>query len=345
MERLAVIIVNYRTPELAIACLDSVRAARASFADIKAIIVDGGSGDASADMIARHISDGGDEEWAELLPLPINGGFAFANNRALMTLAAKGEVPDLIALINPDARVTPGALESLAALLRREPLAGAAGAQLIHEDGRTQGSAFRFPSLRGEFCRGARTGFIDRLLGQSPPRIDAEEAGEVPWVTGAAVMFRTSALGSVRLFDEGFFLYFEETELMWRLRRAGWQIWHEPAARVVHAGGAATRIRDPDTGLPLPQRMPRYWYESRRRYFALVGGRAYALLVGLAWLFGYLLWQARRVVTRAPIDGPSRPAADLVAYGLWPKAHDVALAAPDFATAPAEAPVWMMHPS
>ncbi len=344
VKRLAVIIVNYRTPELAIACMNSLSAARLSFADLRVIVVDGGSGDESAAMIAEAIAAQGLHDWVELLPLSVNGGFAFANNRALMALTERGTLPDMVALINPDARVTPGALESMAALLQREPAAGAVGAQLIHEDGRSQGSAFHFPSLRGEFCRGARTGMIDRLLRQPPPRVDANEACQVPWVTGAAVMFRTDALQSAGLFDEGFFLYFEETELMWRLRRAGWQIWHEPAAKVVHAGGAATNIRDPETGLPYARRMPRYWYESRRRYLALVGGKSYALVAGFAWLAGHLLWLVRRLVTRAPADGPLRPAADLIAFGLWPEARDAVLAVPTFTTPPAVTPAWMTPP-
>jgi N-acetylglucosaminyl-diphospho-decaprenol L-rhamnosyltransferase len=213
---------------------------------------------------------------------------------------------------------------------------------LVHEDGRHQGSAFHFPSLRGEFCRAARTGIFDRLFRHPCPRIDAEAACEVPWVTGAAVMFRTEALQSVGLFDEGFFLYFEETELMWRLRRAGWQIWHEPAARVVHAGGAATKIRDPDTGLALPKRLPRYWYESRRRYFALVGGRTYALAAGLSWLAGYALWRVRKAVYRLPFDGPLYPAFDLLAYGCWSPRHDKLPAVPRLGTPVPTTPAWMM---
>ena len=341
MERLAVIIVNYRTPELAIACMNSLNSARASFAALRVIVVDGGSEDGSVEMITQEIVARGYEDWVELMPLPINGGFAFANNRALLKLAETGVLPDLVALINPDARVTSGAIEALADTLRTHLRAAAVGALLVHDDGRTQGSAFHFPTLAGEFCRGARNGLIDRLLRQPPPRIDTEAATEVPWVTGAAVMFRMEALESAGLFDEGFFLYFEETELMWRLRRAGWQIWHQPAARVVHAGGAATQIRDPETGLALPKRRPRYWYESRRRYFALVGGRSYALAAGLFWLTGHALWRLRRAVFRIPEDGPKRPARDLIAYGWWLSRNDSLAAVPTLRSRLLSTPAWM----
>ena len=341
MERLAVIIVNYRTPELAIACMNSLNSARASFTALRVIVVDGGSEDGSVEMITQEIDARGYKDWVELLPLPINGGFAFANNRALLKLAETGVLPDFVALINPDARVTSGAIEALANTLTRRHQAGAVGALLVHEDGRTQGSAFHFPSLRGEFCRGARTGALNQLLRQPFPRIDAGQECEVPWVTGAAVMFRIEALQSAGLFDEGFFLYFEETELMWRLRRAGWQIWHQPAARVVHAGGVATKIRDPDTGLLLPKRMPRYWYESRQRYFLCVGGRLYALTAGLSWLAGHLLWGLRRALFRLPAAGPLHPAHDLIAYGCWSRSQEPRPAIAKFGSPAPAKPAWM----
>lgn len=341
MKRLSVITVNYGTPHLTIACIESIAATRTRVTDVKVIVVDGGSSDNSVEILAERLAAPHLKDWVEFLPLPINGGFAFANNRAMMHLAQQGDLPDYIALINPDARVTPGALEALSATLDREPNAGAAGALLMHEDGRPQGSAFWFPSLRGEFCQGARTGLIDRLLRHNSEPIVAAQACQVPWVTGAAVMFRTAALQSTGLFDEGFFLYFEETELMWRMRKAGWDIWHEPAARVVHLGGVATKIRDPETGLSLPKRMPRYWYEARRKYFALTGGRIYALATGLAWLSGYGIWQLRRLITNLPADGPLSPARDLAYFGLWPPKMIARPAAPNFTTAATPEPHWM----
>lgn len=340
MERLAVIIVNYRTPELALKSVEAAANARDAFADLRVVVVDGGSGDGSADRIAAGIAERGWSDWVTLLPLAVNGGFAYANNQAMAELARAPIRPDAIALVNPDARVRPGALAAMAALLDREPRAGAVGALLIHEDGRRQSSAFIFPSLKGEFCRGARTGVIDRLLGMPATSIDSERAIEAPWVTGAAVMLRTAALDAVGLFDDGFFLYFEETDLMRRLRAAGWSVWHEPAARVVHDGGAATQIRDVASGLPRARPMPRYWYESRLRYFALAHGRFYALASGVAFLVGHALWLARRIFDRSPDGGPRRSGRDLVAFGLWPRAADAASAAPALGSPPADRPAW-----
>ena len=341
MAGLAVIVVNYRTPELTVRCIDAIGEARGAFPGLRLIVVDGFSEDASVERIAGSIAAKGQAEWVTLLPLDVNGGFAFANNRAIAELQRAGPLPELVALINPDARVRPGALEAMAALLAREPRAGAVGGLLIHEDGRRQTSAFRFPSLRDEFCRGAHTALIERLLRVPPTSIDLDVAGEVPWVTGAAVMLRTEALQASGLFDEGFFLYFEETELMHRILRAGWSIWHEPAARVVHASGAATQIRDPDTGLPRACRMPRYWYDSRRRYFALTHGRGYALLTGLAWLTGRGWWRLRQLVVPRPENGTVRSIGDMLQYGMWPSRQDGEPAVVTLDTPPHDRPAWM----
>lgn len=305
------------------------------------LVVDGGSQDGSAEALAGAVA--AQSDWIELLALPINGGFAYANNQALLALAGQGPLPEYVALINPDARVLPGAIEAMAAVLDREPGCGAVGGLLVHDDGSTQSSAFRFPSLRTEFCRGARTGLLDRLLRQPASRVEPAQAGPVPWVTGAAVMFRTEALAQSGLFDDGFFLYYEETELMYRLRGKGWTIWHEPKARVVHAGGAATQIRDPKTGAPYRKPMPRYWYEARKRYFALVGGQGYAFAAGLAWLSGNLIWRLRRLITRTPDSGTQRAMRDMIAYGLWASRRDSQRVAPPFSGPAGATPAWMVR--
>ena len=341
MEKLAVIVVNYCTPALAIESVLACAPARAAFPGLRVVVVDGASNDGSVEQLAAAFAD---LDWVTVLPLAVNGGFAFANNRAILALERDGALPELIALINPDARVRPGALEAMATLLDREPRAAAAGAALIGDTGERQSSTFRFPSIRGEFSRGARTRLIDRLFGIPSSSIDLDVATEVPWVTGAAVTLRTAALRETGLFDEGFFLYFEETDLMRRLRRDGWSIWHEPMARVVHDGGAATQIRDPRTGMPTARRMPRYWYEARRRYFALSAGRPYALLAGLAWLGGQMWWRLRRTIERRPYTGPARSMRDLIAYGLWPNRLDGGAAIPRVGEPVADRPAWMTGP-
>lgn len=335
---IAVIIVNYRTPDLALDCARAIDRQRPGFSRLRTIIVEGGSGDGSAEKIGNAIGDLVD---TEMLALPVNGGFAYANNCAMQHLAAANHRPNAILLINPDARPREGAIAALATLLSVHPAIGAVGARLEHEDGRPQGCAFTFPSLRGEFCRGASTGLFNRLLRVPPSTVSLDEAGSVPWVTGAAVMFRTAALEQTGLFDDGFFLYFEETELLHRLRRHGWDIWHEPAARVVHHGGVATQIRDPETGLPLRRRTPAYWYESRRRFFTLCRGPGYALMSGLAYLAGRVVGKLRSLAGRKQDSAGLRASRDLIRFGLWPTRRDCLSAIRRFGDEPRPSPAWM----
>jgi GT2 family glycosyltransferase len=337
---IAVIIVNYRTADLAIDCVRTLDEERADFPDLRVVLIDGGSADGSAEQLDAAFSDQAD--WVSLLPLPINGGFAYANNQGLLALAEAEALPRYVLLLNPDARVRRGALAKLVALLDANPRAGAVGARLEHEDGQEQGSAFPFPSISRELSRAARTGFVSRLFRQEQSAFSSDHACRVPWATGAAVALRTEALAEVGLFDDGFFLYFEETELMHRLARAHWEIWHEPAARVVHLAGRATQIRDPATGRLLAKRLPRYWYDSRRRYFVRTAGKAATIAAGLAWLAGRSLWQLRCLVTRRADDDPIRSTRDFLAFSLWPRGEDDRrIPLPRFGAARGGTPVWM----
>lgn len=111
--------------------------------------------------------------------------------------------------------------------------------------------------------------------------------GQVDWVTGASVLLRTEALRDAGMFDTGFFLYYEEVELMHRFSKFGWKTYHCPDSRVVHIAGASTGVVDgkADRG----RAPPPYLFRSRHRYFALSGGRMRALCADLAWLAGALI--------------------------------------------------------
>lgn len=290
----AVVIVNYRTPDLVEKCLAALADERALLPTLKALVVDGGSADDSAAELSNYIAADEYRDWASLLPLPINGGFAWANNAAISRLLQLPEPPQFIHVLNPDTEVERGAVHVLADYLAAHPRVGAVGSQLLEPDGSVTGSAFNFPTLRGEISRGARTGLIDRIFRVAPISIEASEAREVDWATGASVMLRAAALREVGLFDEGFFLYHEDTELMWRLRRAGWSVVFEPRSRVRHVGGAATGVHRRTVPDRLEPRKPRYWYRSRARLFALNRGRAIAMLAYAAWLAGHAIWALRR---------------------------------------------------
>jgi N-acetylglucosaminyl-diphospho-decaprenol L-rhamnosyltransferase len=338
---IAVVIVNYRTPDLTKTCLRALEKERTNFRDLQVVVVDGGSADGSVEKLSAWVGRREFREWVEMLPLPVNGGFGWANNQAIQRLMAGSEQPEYIHLLNPDTEVEAGGLRHLAEYLNSHPPVAAVGSQLIEADGSWTDSAFTFPSLRGEFSRAARTAVLDRLFRVPPVGIRASNAVEVDWTSGASVMLRAEALRQVGMFDEGFFLYHEEVELMWRLRRAGWRIVLEPRSRVHHVGGAATGMHGRNTHDSLLPRKPQYWFRSRTRYLTLTRGRGFAALAFFAWLLGYFVWFGRRRLGLAPEGHPMDHALRDHLANSFPRRHDTMPAIRTAETPVDRPPAWM----
>lgn len=332
----AVVIVNYRTPDLAAGCVRSLLAERAALPNLQVVVVDGGSGDDSAERLAAALAAPELADWVSLLALPINGGFGWANNQAMLRLLQQQRPPDFIHLLNPDTEIEPGAIVRLAEHLHQHPRCGAVGSLLLDPDGSTAGSAFRFPSIGREFVRGCATPALGRVLGIAPTMVE-DPSVEPDWVTGASVMFRADALRDAGLFDDGFFLYFEEVELMWRLRRAGWSVAFEPQSRVVHVGGAATGVH-----IAKVERRPAYWFNSRRRMFVRTQGRAAAAAAAMAWMAGRMLWKVRAGLGLArgrPTAAPET--ADHLQRSLRARPEDHRPAVAQWTDPPGTPPAWM----
>jgi len=331
--RIAAVIVNYRTPDLTMRCLAALLAERSTLPGLRAMVVDGGSADGSATQLAEEIAQARYREWVSFLPLELNGGFGWANNQAILELAREGRGPDFVYLLNPDAEVRHGAVAALIEELTAHQRCAAAGSQLLKPDGSLAASAFRFPSIGREFINAAQSEKLGRLLGVASTVVESRESMEVDWVTGASVMFRADALRETGLFDDGFFLYFDEVELMHRLRSRGWTVRHVPRSRVVHAEGAST-------GLGAGARsLPSYWYQSRRRYFALTRGRAGVIAANLAALAGSGIAGLKRLSGRPQAHRPAR-ARDLVRSGFWPSATDECPSAPAWEDRSGRPPAW-----
>ena len=195
-------------------------------------------------IVADNASDDGTAEWlAEAHPSvtvvrhPENWLFAKGNNRALS--AATGE---LVLFLNNDVEVPPGWLEPLVAAM--EPGVGAVQPKLLQHGDRS----------RFEYA-GASGGFLDRdgipftrgrlFSTLEPDHGQYDDARDVDWATGAALLVRREAFEAHGGFDERFGMHMEEIDLCWRLRRAGWRVRAEPAAEVYHLGGASLPQGDP----------------------------------------------------------------------------------------------------
>lgn len=313
MPATAVIIVNYRSAGLVLDCLRSLAPEVGENPGMRVVIADNASGDDSVAML-RHAITAARWTWAEVLPLDRNGGFAFGNNAAIRRQMADPEPPEFLWLLNPDTIVRPGAARPLIDRLTAHPDVGIVGGGLEDQDGTRQTSAFRFPTIPGELEITLRLGIVTRLLHRFRiPVPPTGRAHRTDWVNGASMMVRRSVFESVGLMDEGYFLYFEETDFCRRARRAGWDVWHEPGSRVVHLEGQTTGV----TGAGrTAKRRPGYWFDSRTRYFRKHLGRTAAFAADAVHLVGLFGWKVYSGVRGKPDPDPPHLMGDFARHAM-----------------------------
>jgi N-acetylglucosaminyl-diphospho-decaprenol L-rhamnosyltransferase len=275
---LAIIVVSYNVRELLRACLQATFAslARAPGIDATVWVVDNASADCSAEMVAaefppvrlvasrenlgfaggnnlvlRELGFGTEERGAgsggaEEQRSPFGGADSSRITEYALRNTHHAPRPDLILLLNPDAEPSDDAIEQMTHFLLAHPEVGGVGAQLRYPDGRFQHGVFRFPGLFqlwfDLFPPRPRRLLDSRLNGRYPRTAYARgRPFPIDFALGAALMVRGAAIAAAGLLDEGFFMYAEEVDWCWRIRRAGWPFYCVPSAVVIHHGGASTR--------------------------------------------------------------------------------------------------------
>lgn len=308
--RLRVIILNYRTPELTVACLHSLVDEVQALPGTQVIVVDNDSADGSVEQISTAIA-AQSWDWVTFLPQDRNGGYAFGNNVAIRPALTADTPPDYFLLLNPDTVVRPGALQALVDFMDKTPEAGIAGSRLEEPDGTPQCSAFRFPSVWSELDSGLRLGVVTQLLAQKVvPILPVTEAiQQVDWVAGASMIVRRQVFETAGLMDEKYFLYFEEVDFCVAAKNAGWSCWYVPESRVVHYVGQSSGITDTKRK---SKRRPTYWFDSRRRFFVKNYGWSYAVLTEVAWATGFVAWRIRQLIQQKPSDDPPNMLGDFI---------------------------------
>jgi len=221
--------VSYNTHAFLDHCLESVLAQRPR----EVIVVDNASTDGSAAMVAARFPG------VALRANKSNRGFGAAANQAISMCSTP-----YILLLNADTRLHSGTLEALATYLDEHPSAGIVGPRLLNMDGTAQPSYFPYPTPLTVLLDFSRLRdllrWISDLRGRWVPGRRGLQPRVVPWVLGAALGIRKAAFDAAGGFDEGFFMYCEETDLCYRLETLGWKTHFTPAARVWHVGGAST---------------------------------------------------------------------------------------------------------
>jgi GT2 family glycosyltransferase len=238
------------------------------------VVVDNASDDGTAVLVRERFPN------VTLLENPTNEGFGRAANRGWRETTAP-----YVVILNPDTELRPGAAWALLDFAAAHPRAGLVGPRVLNADGTLQHSCFRFPSLKMVL-----TGFFGLLPLDSPANgryrpDEYERPHPVEHLLGACLLVRREAAEQVGLLDDGFYMYFEETDLCYRLRRAGWESWYTPDATVIHHGAHSTSRE--------PERMSAAFYRSQARFYQKhYRLPAYLALKALSVL-GVTYWTAR----------------------------------------------------
>ncbi len=286
-ERLAVAIVAHGNRELLLEALTALTGPGRPLTPHTVHVLDHASEDGTVAAVRASFPD------VDLIAQPFRAGFGANHNRLL----ERNDAPYQLVL-NDDATVEPGALDALVHHLDAHDDVAVAAPRVVYPDGRHQPTAFRFPSPATCARSLATLGQlgVEQRVGHEPATVD--------WASGCALLLRRSAVEQTGPFDEGFYMFSEETDLQQRLHQRGGATQLVPSAIVRH------HVRASTAGDPA-RRIVEFW-RSRRRYWAKhhpgVGGDAarlalggqYAALSGLARLPGPL----RRL-------GPTLPVAEL----------------------------------
>jgi GT2 family glycosyltransferase len=247
---LSVIIVNWNTRELLLRCLMDLGPAVTGLSH-EIWCVDNGSQDGSLEAVRCHFPN------IHVIANRENLGYARAVNQALPRVTGR-----YILLLNTDASPRKDALHHLLVFLEGHPEAAAAGGQLLNLDGSRQNSIANFPSLATELLNKflLQILFPQRFPGK---RKEYPEPIEVESVVGACLMVRAEVVNKVGSLDEGFFFFLEETDWCYRMRRAGYKIYHVPHAKIAHLQGASARGLEAEAKIEYHRARVRFFQKHR----------------------------------------------------------------------------------
>jgi len=227
--KLSIIIVSWNVKADLGDCIKSVQE-NSPACDYEVVVVDNASSDGSAEMVKKQFPQ------VLVIENGENLGFATANNRGMAK--SSGEY---VLLLNPDTAVHPGSLDALVKFMDDNVDVGVCGPRLLNTDGTTQPSARGFPTLRGVVhcftIMRAIPVFRSQYRRWMMRDFAHDRQTDVDQVMGAALMTRRSIIEQVGGMDEDFFMYYEEVDLCYRIKQAGWRIVFLPNPVITHRGG------------------------------------------------------------------------------------------------------------
>jgi len=259
---LAIIIVSWNVRDLLFECLKSIEQTREDMI-IEIIVVDNASTDESVHMVRTNFPQ------VRLIALEENRGFAAANNVALSLVRAP-----LIMLLNPDTLVMPGALKALSARAMQYPDFGVIGPMLLNARGETDHSCREFPPLAAMFHQYtlARYFFLLKPIFRRYMMLefDHKTEREVDQIMGACMLIRKDLIDQTGPFDESFFMFFEEVDLCYRIKAAGYPVIYTPSARITHLSDQSTKQVRSEMMFRELQSMFHYFRKRHQAHFEIL---------------------------------------------------------------------------
>lgn len=248
---------------MTIDCLKSLAPEITANPGVSAFVIENGSEDNSAEIIAEFINSNNCQDWCSLIISERNRGFAGGNNLGIEKVIASGGA-NYYLLLNSDTVVEPGCLKHCLRVMDSDLGIGAMSCRLLNVDRTIQNVCRRFPTpLRCTVSAFSLPWRLPRLFSWA----DCEDMGwdrntvacDVDWIGGAFMFIRGDWIACHRGFDERFFFYGEDIELCHRIQSTGFRCHYDPGSTVVHFGGASS---DPGR-LPASSRSFHRW---RGRY-------------------------------------------------------------------------------
>lgn len=223
---LSIVILNYKSNNMVKECLRGIKSVGVDL-KYEIIVVDNGSGDGVGKMLQENFPE------VKFIASSENVGFAAGNN-----IGIRAAIGRYILIMNPDIAVFSGSLEALVRYMDENSRVGIAGPKLLNPDRSVQFSVYRFPKRVTPIYRrtplGSTAGGQRELQRYLMKDWDHEEAREVDWLLGACLIVRREAMREVGLFDERYFLYFEDTDWCRRFWEVGWKVAYVPSSTMVH---------------------------------------------------------------------------------------------------------------
>ncbi|MBE8232877.1 MAG: glycosyltransferase family 2 protein [Endozoicomonadaceae bacterium] len=286
---LAIVIINYKTPQLVIDCLNSL-ISEIKDIDAKVIVVDNHSGDDSCQLIQAWIDKSSISAKVILIPSKTNSGFSGGNNLGIKHVEAGNYL-----LLNSDTVVRAGAIQQLLDQATKDDSAGLISPRLEWPDATPQKSCFRFHTPISEMISAASTGPIYKLFNAfRVPRELSDDHNYYDWTSFACVLIKGQVFKDIGLMDNSYFMYFEDVMFCFRAKQAGWKVLNIPEAHVVHLRGGSSPVKSLNKQR---KRLPRYFYESRTRCFFQIYGRMGLLAANMLWMIGFVIASMRRLLS------------------------------------------------